>query len=444
MKKRVAVLMLLMGVLAALVLPLGSFKSAPAYADDQGSKSTIAQIEVSGLEGDEMRKALTEAIAQWRNGPLIVADGERSIEIDKAAIQFDIDKTVSLYESMTKRKWYAFWQEEQVVHLPLEITHDDALKEEISRITTWDEEATYAEVINHAAYLRTGEVVAIVEDSSAWEVSRIALAIAGIPEAALGTYEIASVLDGKVIGPGETFSFIQTLGETIDTGNGEALNFVASLLYQNALSIQSEIVERHSQHKVPVYLEPGIEAAVDSRGGKDLQFINRLTTPIKLKLSLEEQQLKTEIYTSQQEEVVEVMVVRDEEINPRTIIRFSDALAAGQVREVQNGEQGLRVSVYRMMDGAQELISRDYYPPVNRILLKSSRQLEQPAETDPDLQLDLDGDGLADVESNDGAESEDTNENEERNENEREVDEDGNPVLPPGSYYDKGGNLITP
>lgn len=100
----------------------------------------------------------------------------------------------------------------------------------------------------------------------------------------------------------------------------------------------------------------------------------------------------------------------------------------------------MRVSVYRVLDGVEELVSRDYYPPVNRILLNSSNQLQtqQPTETDPNLQMDLDGDGLADVESSDDVEGEIINENE------LEVDENGNPILPPGSYYDKGGNLITP
>ena len=46
--------------------------------------------------------------------------------------------------------------------------------------------------------------------------------------------------------------------------------------------------------------------------------------------------------------------------------------------------------------------------------------------------MDLNGDGLADVEE---TTSETT---------EQEVDENGNVKLPAGSYYDKGGNLITP
>ena len=444
MKKRVAILAVLIGVLATLVLPLADFKSALADSEAQDTQSTIARIEVGGLEGEELKGVLAEAIAQWADGPLIVSDGVSSIEIDKGVIQFDIDKTISLYESMTKRDWYAFWQEEKVVHIPLEIVQNDSLKEEVASMPSWDVDATYAEVMNHAAYLQTGEVEAVIENTSELEASRIALAIEEIPEAAIGTYEMADALNDRVIAPGETFSFIQALGDNAGSGNGEALNFVASLLYHNALNIQSEIVERHSQNRIPGYLEPGIEAAVTGGGEKDLQFINRMTSPIKLKLSVEAQQLKVEVYTSLQEKGGVTTVVRDEEIAPRTITRYSDDLAVGQVVEVQKGEKGLRVSVYRVMDGVEELVSRDYYPPVNRVLLKFSRQLQQtrePAEPDPDLEIDLDGDGLADVEPSEEDVAED---GEAADEGGQEVDDDGNPVLPPGSYYDKGGNLITP
>ena len=62
--------------------------------------------------------------------------------------------------------------------------------------------------------------------------------------------------------------------------------------------------------------------------------------------------------------------------------------------------------------------------------MKSSRQpVKAPPKSDPDLQLDLDGDGLADVEDEDS--------------DQVEIDGNGNPVLKDGSYYDKGGNLVT-
>ena len=459
MKTKLILFAFIAGLLMYIISPLTNIPTENAYADQENTGSTIAGIEVDGLERDELKKTLTKAIDQWLNKPMIVSGNDSSLNIDKINIQFDIDGTISLYESKAKQKWYAFWKDEKIVHLPLEVVLNESVKEELATIAGWDTEETYAKILHHAAYLKTGEVEAVAGDTSILEANRIALAIEEIPETAFGTYDIAAVLNDRVIGPGETFSFIQALGENNESGNTEALQFIASVIYQTALQINSEIVERHSQHEIPVYLEPGIEAAVTSSGDKDLKFINRLATPIKLKLSVEAQQLKVEMYTTQQEEPVATRVVRDEEIKPRTIIRYSNELAVGQVKEVQKGKQGLRVSVYRAIDGVEELVSRDYYPPVNRVLLESARQLQtqQPAESDPDLQIDLDGDGLADVESKDdeknvpvkqeeeGTENNNKDENPEKNQDkEVKIDEDGNPILPPGSYYDKGGNLITP
>ena len=183
-----------------------------------------------------------------------------------------------------------------------------------------------------------------------------------------------------------------------------------------------------------------MEAAIDVSAGKDLKFMNRSENPVKMKLSLDNQQLKAEVYTAFKEVDVSMKVVRDAVITPRTITRYTDKLAIGQVQEIEKGEPGLRVSVYRSIQGIEELISRDYYAPINRILLKSSRQPVTTTTTtskdkDADLQMDLDGDGLADVEEDDSTNNTD---------DEVEVDENGDPVLKDGSYYDKSGNLITP
>lgn len=442
MKRKFILFALIAGLLLYIISPLTNFSVESVYADQSSTGSTIAGIEVAGLERDEIKNTLAKAIDQWLNEPMIVSGNGSSLEIDKANIQFDIERTISLYESRTKQKWYAFWKGEKTVHLPIEAVLNEGVKEELSTRSGWNTEETYTRILDQAAYLKTGEVEAVVEDTTVLEAARIALAVEEIPETAFGTYDIAAVLNDRVIGPGETFSFIQALGENNEVGNTEALQFVASVIYQNALTVNSEIIERHSQHEIPAYLEPGIEAAVTSEGDKDLQFINRLTTPVKLKLTVEAQQLKVEMYTTQEEAPVPTRVVRDEEIKPRTITRYSNELAVGQVKEIQKGVQGLRVSVYRVIDGVEELVSRDYYPPVNRILLKAARRLqtEQPADTDPDLQMDLDGDGLTDVESSDEEEGTSQKKEEEKS----EVDENGNPILPPGSYYDKGGNLITP
>lgn len=436
MKEKFKIITLLTLSSLLLVTWLPNFITGqPALAQGEDQQSTIAGIVVEDLKGDELKQALTEAVNQWASEPLIVSGGGSSLSLNTSIIQFDIDGTISTYESMTKKAWYAFWTSDKVVHLPLQTIDSDMLKNEISNISTWNTEETYSKVMTLASYLRTDEVEAVVEDLSALETDRLALAIEEIPVTAFGVYDIANALNDTIIGPGEAFSFIEALGQNADLANSEALNFLASILYYSALNMDTEILERHAQPEVPSYLEPGVEAAIDISAEKDLKFMNHSTNPMKLKLTIDNQQLKAEVYTTYKDIDVTMKVVRDETITPRTITRYTDELAMGQTKELQQGELGLRVSVYRYVDGMEELISRDYYTPENRILLKSSRQpvaTVQSPNTDSDLQMDLDGDGLADVEETTPETSE------------QEVDENGNPVLPTGSYYDKGGNLITP
>lgn len=433
-KFKIITLLTLSALLLVTWLP-NFITGQPALAQGEEQQSTIAGIVVEDLKGDELKQALTEAVNQWASEPLIVSGGGSSLSLNTSIIQFDIDGTISTYESMTKKAWYAFWTSDKVVHLPLQTIDSDMLKNEISNVSTWNTDETYSKVMTMASYLRTDEVEAVVEDLSALETDRLALAIEEIPVTAFGVYDIANALNDTIIGPGEAFSFIEALGQNVDLANSEALNFLASILYYSALNMDTDILERHSQPEVPSYLEPGVEAAIDISAEKDLKFMNRSTNPMKLKLTIDSQQLKAEVYTTYKDIDVTMKVVRDETITPRTITRYTDDLAMGQTKELQQGEPGLRVSVYRYVNGMEELISRDYYTPENRILLKSSRQpvaTEQSPNTDSDLQMDLDGDGLEDVE-------ETTPET-----TEQEVDDNGNPVLPAGSYYDKGGNLITP
>ena len=98
----------------------------------------------------------------------------------------------------------------------------------------------------------------------------------------------------------------------------------------------------------------------------------------------------------------------------------------GQESLVQEGTPGVRVSVYRTVstDNIEQLISKDYYAPTNRIVVKSSLDADSSSVNEPTTytseqytELDLNGDGLLDYE---------------------EMNEDQNE----DAVYDKGGNLI--
>lgn len=457
------VLVTLLSVLLTIWVPhIISSPSALANSEPQGS--TIGGMKVGNLKGEDLKSTLTVAVNDWYVQNLTVSGGGSSIEVSPSTFQFDIESTVNQYEENYRKPWYAFWKSDKTVHLPLTVFPSDIVKEEIASVSTWDTDATYSNVELAASYLKTEEVEAVVIDTSLLETDRISLSLEAMPEGVMGINELVLALNDTVINPQMSFSMIEQLGEAINLANREAINFVASNVYNAAVHVNSEILERHSQNEVPSYLKPGLEAKVDVLANEDLKFVNTSSQPIVLKLSMDKGKLMTEVYTPAKETEVSVAVAEDEEIQPRTIIRYSNELAIGQTEQVQQGEAGLRVSVYQTVYDEQKLVSRDYYPPIDRIIVKSSQQPEPAPSSDnvnnnSAYQVDLDGNGFPDggtsggnvQNSNDGNNGAQSNGSQNSGsgsndsaKNDAESQDDSEVNLPPGSYYDKGGNLITP
>lgn len=76
---------------------------------------------------------------------------------------------------------------------------------------------------------------------------------------------------------------------------------------------------------------------------------------------------------------VSVQVVQSDEIKPKSITRYTDELTIGKSIIIDPGKKGLRVFVYRTINGEEQTPIREYYAPENRIILKSSRILQQPS-----------------------------------------------------------------
>lgn len=447
MKFKVIIFTILSAMLIAVVIPNILHKSPVVFANDVSNSSTIGGIEVGSLKEEDLKSLLANAVVEWQSAPLEVQGGGSILQLDCTLITFDIDKTIASFKSMTKKPWYAFWQKEKVVHVPLEIGNFQPIIDALNSKSEWEIEETTSRVLAAASMLKNEPVEAVMIDPDQFENERIAVSIQPIPETTKGVYELATKLDRTIVGPGETFNLIEAGAEVVNKANAEGLSFVASLLFSNAIHTNTEIVEQHTQKEIPTYFEPGLEAFISLTTNENLQFINRSEQTMLLRLSLEANNLKVEFFTAAKTDSVSVRVVQADEVNPREIVRYSKDLAIGQQRVLQEGSKGLRVFVYRTINGEEEDPIRTYYAPVNRIIVKSSRVAESSTsgnrstdlspennEVDGDLNIDLNNDGLPDVEGEkEGTDSEP---------DDVIVDEEGNKVLPEGWYYDKAGNLI--
>lgn len=431
-------LVVMIVLLLAVFLPVDD----TVFAKDSSKGSTIGGVDVTNVKHSALASTLQTAITDWLSTVVVVSDDKNTITLGASDLTFDIESAISQYETMTKKPWYAFWQKDKIVQIPLPVTVSEAAIAQIKAMATWDADQTLDTLITQASYLHKHEIEATTNDLDRQLEERIGFQIADIPAGAVGLQDAMATLNDAILVPNQPVSLLTLLGEQAEAVNQIGLNFLASMLYSTVLQTEYEILERHPQAEIPAYLQPGVEAAIDTILMKDLRFINVSEQPGKLNVTIEGNLLKIEIFSATKEKDIRIRVETDSTVNPRTIYRYSDELAIGQEMVLQEGKTGIRVKVYRLIveEGAstEQLVSQDYYAPINQIVVRSTRQLATSGNTsetteanDSDLKLDLDGNGLADRpgQTNDSS----TNIQDEQQLNDPEI------VY---GYYDKGGNFV--
>ena len=124
----------------------------------------------------------------------------------------------------------------------------------------------------------------------------------------------AAALNGKIIQPGEEFSFNLTTGNrTTDKGyrpagayvNGVLVDEpgggvcqVSSTLYNAVVFSGLKTTERHAHSYEPSYVTPGEDAMVsyDGHSGPDMKFVNNSKTAVGIKTSFSDRKLTISIY----------------------------------------------------------------------------------------------------------------------------------------------------
>ncbi|MFJ7826935.1 VanW family protein [Psychrobacillus sp. NPDC096623] len=446
---------IVLAILTSFLLYLWTSNFTPLQqhvnAEGEVSGSSIGGQRVESLNREEIISLLNSKILEWQQNPILLTGNNVDITLNPEWFSFAVESTVEQFENQVGTAWYAVWESEPTVHLPLQVVMSPELTALIEANGHLDAEATLDVIENQVGMLSSEPIVSVALDMSLFQTERIAFDIEAITMNTNSLNDIIYALNDQVIGSGEMFSVNEHI-EGINLGNSdETINFVTSLLYSTVLQTNFEVVERHSQGSIPNYLEPGIEAKISKT--KDLKFINTINAPASIKISIKGSELLVEIYSVPSETVAKYQV-SESEITPRTIYRYSSELKRNEEELIQEGKPGLRVSVYRTISDKagpfekQDLISQDYYPPVNRIILKSSVVSETSTTLDPDLAVDMNGDGLTDI-NDEPSNTPNTNQTQDSEKEQSnppnntspasEEDSDG---LPEGSYYDKAGNII--
>lgn len=184
----------------------------------------------------------------------------------------------------------------------------------------------------------------------------------------------AKTLNGKILLPGETFSYNDALGQRTTArgyksapaySNGQSVQElgggicqVSSTLYKATLLSNLEIVEHHNHSYVSAYIGIGMDATV-SWGGPDYQFKNDTDYPIKLSAVYSGGQLTCKIYGAKLNDHKVEMVADTLKVNGRgTVYQDDPSLEQGKTEVVSSGHDGYVVQTYRKIyDGDGKLLS---------------------------------------------------------------------------------------
>ena len=202
-------------------------------------------------------------------------------------------------------------------------------------------------------------------------------------------------LNGKVIMPGETFSYNKTLGErTIAAGykngkvyeNGQVVDGIgggicqiSSTLYNAVLMANLEVVERRNHQFVTSYLPAGRDATV-VYGMTDFKFKNTRKYPVKIMASAKNGIATVSFYgiKEDQEYTFSFNTVTISTIPTSTQYVDAPTLPVGTEKVKQMGANGLKTETYitKMLNGkvvSKKLLSRDTYDAMRKIVLRGTK-----------------------------------------------------------------------
>jgi len=207
----------------------------------------------------------------------------------------------------------------------------------------------------------------------------------------------AKALDGKVLLPGETLSFNQTVGprepETgykeayvivkgeYVQGTGGGICQVSSTLYNAVLLSNLEIIERKPHEVVVSYVPPGQDATV-SYPNLDFKFKNNSTSIVYLRTDVKAGALTVRLWGKKTGLSISIERQVEKELNYKVENRLDSKLSAGRVVQEQKGSKGIVVNTWKVTrdkDGneGKQFLGRDWYAPTNQIFRVGTRGISE-------------------------------------------------------------------
>lgn len=184
----------------------------------------------------------------------------------------------------------------------------------------------------------------------------------------------ASSINGKILSPGESFSYDGTVGrrtsargylpapayvggQTVDEVGGGICQ-VSSTLYLATLRSNLEIIERHNHGYTVGYVPNGLDATV-YYGSLDFRFKNNTQYPIKISASISGRMLNVNVYGTNPEHIsVKMETEQTGTKEYKTVYQIDDSVPVGSSRTKVTPYTGCTVKSYRCVYKNGNLVSR--------------------------------------------------------------------------------------
>jgi vancomycin resistance protein YoaR len=211
-------------------------------------------------------------------------------------------------------------------------------------------------------------------------------------------------INGRLLLPGDTFSFNETVGERtkargykeagviinnqIESGLGGGICQVSSTLYNAMLKTEIKSTERRHHSLRSTYVGLGMDATVDW-GNIDYKFKNTLDYPVYIEGYVQNKNVYFNVYSNSSLTKRTYSLVNDVyQTIPSTTKTIEDpTLPEGTTEIEKKASDGYRVRVIRRTHEngktiKSEVLYTDYYRPVNGVVRKGTKKVVQPPKTE--------------------------------------------------------------
>jgi len=332
--------------------------------------TTIGALDISGKTEIEAKSLLEEKYVEWvKQTTIQLQYGEKTASFDLNQFHLDSQQTIDSINNGQKNPAYITVDKLQVKE-QLEIlfsqikTSDfDIDKLTTSLNSTASQFESGSQTLDlHKDFLLAGKIKKdAVINSAVISMNEVPFALQTI------IHENPEI----EISEGATFSLLN-FAKKLKINDLDSLNVIATGIYQAILPSNFKIVERNIGSTLPAYSKLGYEAMVNLTKNADLMIENPNESKYKLKLLLENKQLKVTLTGEELVYKYEISTKDKQKLAFKTIIQYSPLLLPGKSKIQTKGKEGKIIKVYReVYQGDEllksELISEDYYPPSYQI-----------------------------------------------------------------------------